>query len=69
MMYPLKDQRRDTVFDGNTLSDVTAVYVTVNLCNQGIREFPERFSKFTNSLKIFRELANSLNLSGISRIP
>ena len=35
------------------------VYVTVNMCNQGIRVFPENFSEYTYSLK----------WSGNTRIP
>ena len=46
------------------------IYVTVNLCNQGIykipkhflgiRKIPERFSEIANSLKIFREFVKFL---------
>ena len=35
------------------------IYVTVNMCNQGIRVFPEIFSEYTYSLK----------WSGNTRIP
>ena len=35
------------------------VYVTVNMCNQGIRVFPENFSEYAYSLK----------WSGNTRIP
>ena len=31
------------------------IYVTVNMCNQGIRVFPENFSEYAYSLKNVRE--------------
>ena len=43
----------------------SCVYVTGNLCNQGIPEIPEWSSEFANSLKLFREFVISVMRSAI----
>ena len=40
------------------------IYVTVNMCNQGIRVFPENFREYVHSLVLMtREYAYSLTIN------